>query len=88
MMIESHKKHREDTFVLKFFALHPFKEVYWEEGDNTQIIGVNYAGQEIKLRDFCEYGIKEILDLKFVDKEIDGEWSMIKFNYRNWLTEK
>tara|TARA_R110000823_G_scaffold290446_1_gene408741 strand:- start:758 stop:1030 length:273 start_codon:yes stop_codon:yes gene_type:complete len=68
--------HKQDTEILKFLAQYPFEEIdFGGDIGCTQIIGVNYASQEILLRDFCEYTVAEIIESEgFRDKEIDKTW--------------
>ena len=71
--------HKQETDILKFLASHPFQYIdfggdVWE----SQIIGVNYAHQNVMLRDFCEYTIDEIINSEgFTNKDIDVKWKKL-----------
>jgi len=67
--------HQQKTEILKFLAQYPFKEIDFDEDGVSQIIKIDYAAQEIGLRDFCDYTIEEIINTNgFRDKEIDKKW--------------
>ena len=64
----------QGTELLMFIAQHPFKEINLEFGP-TQIIKIDYAAQEVTLRDFCEYTLLEIMQSDgFRDVEIQLRW--------------
>lgn len=70
--------HLQKTDILKFLAQYPFKEIDFGKEGSSQIIKIDYASQEITLRDFCEYTIEEIIDTNgFIDKEIDKKWKTL-----------
>lgn len=74
----AHDKFDKQTKLLKFLAQHPYKELEYQDGDVCQIMKIDYPGKEITLRDFCEYSLKEILEMKgFKDKTIDIEWKKL-----------
>ena len=67
--------HQQKTEILKFLAQYPFKELDFEENGYCQILKIDYACQEVTLRDFCEYSVEEIIELKgFRDKSINKKW--------------
>ena len=67
--------HKQQTEILKFLAQYPFEEIDFGEEGVSQILKIDYATQEITLRDFCEYTIEEIIDTDgFRDKEINKKW--------------
>ena len=69
--------HQQKTEILKFLAQHPFEEIDFGEQGVSQILKIDYASQEITLRDFCEYTPEEIIATKgFRNKKIDKEWKM------------
>ena len=67
--------HQQKTEILKFLAQYPYEELDFGDDEYCQIVKISYAVQEVTLRDFCEYSVEEILELKgFRDKEIDKKW--------------
>ena len=67
--------HQQKTEILKFVAQHPFEEIDFGTEGASQIMKIDYAAQEIVLRNFCEYTIEEIIDTNgFRDKEINKKW--------------
>lgn len=71
--------HKEKTEILKFISQHPFEELLFSEDENyvSQIIGVNYASQEVLMRDFVWYSVEEIMSLNgFKDKNINSQWNL------------
>lgn len=67
--------HKQKTNILKFLAQYPYQEIDFGDEGVSQIIKIDYAGQEVTLRDFCEYTIEEIIDTNgFRDKKIDAKW--------------
>lgn len=70
---------QEDIEVLKFLAQYPFKEIVFKEDNGDlypiQIVAVHYASQEVTLRDFNQYTVKEIiLSEGFCEDEIQMKW--------------
>jgi hypothetical protein len=65
----------QKTEILKFLSQYPFEEVYFSKDCFSQILIINYATQDVTLRDFCEHTIHEIITSKgFKDKEINSKW--------------
>lgn len=71
--------HPLTTNLLKFLAQHPFEEIMLDADHSSQILIINYATQEVTLRDFCEYSVWEIVSksLGFKNPEIDKEWKKL-----------
>ena len=67
--------HQQKTEILKFLAQYPFEEISFGKDGVSQILKIDYASQEVTLRDFCEYTVEEIINAEgFRDKEIDLKW--------------
>jgi hypothetical protein len=63
--------------VLRFLAKYPFEAIDAGHDEFSQIIKINFAAQEITLRNFCEYSIEEIVDSKgFKNKSINKRWKV------------
>ena len=68
--------------ILKFLAQYPFEPMDFGKCCNndyykikSQIIKIDYARQEITLKDYCEYTVEEITDTNgFCDKQINKKW--------------
>ena len=69
--------HQQTTEILKFLAQYPFEEIDFGEEGVSQIMKIDYASQEVTLRDFCQYTVEEIIGTNgFRDKEIDLKWKL------------
>lgn len=66
---------QQTTEILKFIAQYPFAEIDFGNDEVSQILKIDYASQEVTLRDFCQYTVEEIINTNgFRDKEIDEKW--------------
>jgi len=69
--------HEQQTEILKFLAQYPFEEIDFGENRVSQIIKIDYAAQEITLRNYFEYTVETIVESKgFRDKEINKKWQL------------
>ena len=67
--------HQQKTEILKFLAQYPYEELNFGNEEYCQILKIDYAAQEVTLRDFCEYSVGEILELDgFREPEINNKW--------------
>lgn len=75
--MKSHKIHAARLALAKFIARYPFEEIQGlrDKSNGGQIIAVDFSLQEVKLRDFCDYDVDEVVkEYSFKDSRINRLW--------------
>ena len=76
--------HSQKTDILKFLAQYPYEEINFVGNGVSQIMKIDYAAQDVTLRDFCEYTVEQIIATNgFMDVEINEKWNAFLKTIRN-----